>query len=122
MNIYVRLTMLTLLTIGSLSCKKNQVDDWSTVKKLYRIYKNGEISECSLEGTKVFSAGLNAYDAAGYIYSADGNKIGSCNFAWGVPDSICGQLKDCETIYRVEDNIWGQPAVDQYKIKNGIFR
>jgi hypothetical protein len=113
---------LALMAFCLVSCQKNSVDDWKTIKKLYRTYKNGEISECKLNGQKYFSVGLNGYDSGGFIFDREGNKMGSCNYAWGSADSICGQLKDCEVVYRVQDNIWGEPAVDKYNLSRGLFR
>ena len=106
--------LTTMLTIGLTSCKKNSFENASTLRKLYKTYKNGEISECKHNGQTVYSTGLNAYDAGGAVYDKDGKQIGTCNFAWGQPNPICVQLTDCETIYRVKDNIWGQLAVDKY--------
>ncbi|MEN8139574.1 MAG: hypothetical protein ABFR62_14225 [Bacteroidota bacterium] len=85
-----------------------------TVLKLYTMFKNGEISECKHNGKTVYSAGLNAYDAGGSIFDNEGEVIGSCNYAWGNVDDICKELENCEVIYRVENNIWGLPAVDIY--------
>ena len=109
--------LLFLFSIVS-SCKKNDVENWQTLKKLHKIYKDGEIDQCKYKGQTVYCAGLNAYDAGGVIYDKNGNQIGSCNYAWGNVDSICKQLTDCEVIYRVGDNIWGEPPVDKYKLGN----
>ena len=114
------ISILALLMFGCLltltSCKKDKID--KTLTELYKTYENGEISECRYNGNTVYSAGLNAYDAGSSVYNKDGNQIGSCNYAWGNPDPICGELKNCEAIYRIEDNIWGQPAVDKYELEN----
>ena len=110
------LTMTVLLSIGVLSCDKNNIENKDTLKELYKVYKNGEIDECKYNGQTVYCAGLNAYDAGSVIYDKNGKQIGSCNYAWGNVEPICGQLKNCEVIYRVKDNIWGEPAVDKYRL------
>ncbi len=111
------LMMSLMLSIAIISCNKNNFANKKTLQKLYKTYKNGEISECKLKGQTVYSAGLNAYDAGGAVYDKDGNLIGNCNFAWGQVDSICMQVTDCQTIYRVKNNISGKPAVDKYGLK-----
>jgi len=107
--------LLALFTFGFLlfltSCKKEKGD---TLHLLYKTYENGKISECQYKGQLVYSAGLNWHDAGSKIYDQDGKEIAKCNYAWGQPSSMCGELKKCETIYRVKNNIWGQPAVDKY--------
>lgn len=108
------LTMTLMLSIGLSSCKKDDFENKQTLKKLYKTYKNGEITECKHNGETVYGAGLNAYDAGSFVYDKDGKKIGTCNYAFRQVDSICVQVTECEVIYRVKDNIWGQPAVDKY--------
>jgi len=103
-----------IFTLGIISCKKDNFENSKTLRQLYKQYKNGEISECKYLGETVYSAGLNMYDAGGAIYDYEGNQIGTCNFALGNTDSICSKLTDCETIYRIKDNIWGKPAVDKF--------
>ncbi len=111
---FILLALFTLFAL-SYSCKKNP-DNWSTIKSLHKTYKNGEISECTLDGEKVYHCALNAYDAGSSIYNAEGDLIGSCNYAWGTPDSICSQLENCVVIYRIKDNIWGQSSIDKYDL------
>jgi hypothetical protein len=113
---------LALMAFCLVSCQKNSVDDWKTIKKLYRTYKNGTISECTLNGEKYFVAGLNAFDAGASIYNKDGIKVGDCNYAWGLVDSLCGKLEECEVVYREEHHISGQAAVDKYNLNQRIFR
>ncbi len=105
---------INTIVCGISACRKANFDHAATITTLYKKYKNGEISQCKYKGETVFTAGLNAYDAGSTVYAADGKQIGICNFAWGQADSICGQLTDCEVIYRVKNNIWGQPAVNKY--------
>ena len=86
----------------------------STLQVLYEKYKNGEIEACQYNGATVYKAGLNAPDAGSVIYNGEGIKIGSCNYGWGKPDSMCEKLQSCEDVYRVAENIWGKPAVDKF--------
>lgn len=116
-KLFTLLTLTLLLSIVVLSCKKSNLENKHTVKKLYKTYKNGEISACKQNGQTVYKAGLSAYDAGEVIYNKDGKQIGSCNYAWGSVDPICTHLTDCEIIYRCKDNIWGQPAVDKYGLE-----
>jgi len=108
------MTILVTVNLLVFGCTKDKSTASSTLKKLYNIYKNGSIDECQYNGQTVYGAALNAADASTIIYDNDGNKIGECNYAWGHPDTICGQLQNCSTIYCCENNIWGQPFVDKY--------
>ena len=96
------------------SCNKNKTDNLATLKKLYKTYKNGGISECTYNGETVYSASLNANDAGSSIFDKDGKNIGDCNWAWGGVDAICGETKNCKRIYCIEDNIWGYDYIDKY--------
>lgn len=96
------------------ACHKNNFENSTTLRKLYNTYEDGEISRCQLNSAVVFTGALNAYDAGSAIYDEAGRQLGVCNYAWGQVDTICNQLTDCETVYRVKDNIWGAPAVDKY--------
>lgn len=108
--LFLASTSLTLT-----SCKK-ETQKKSVLKELYKLYENGEISECKLDGKTVYTGILNAYDAPLYIYDEKGNEIGVCNYAWGTPDAICAELSGCDVVYRVSNNIWGRPAVDKYDL------
>jgi hypothetical protein len=85
----------------------------STLQELYC-----EIEACQYNGATVYKAGLNAPDAGSVIYNGEGIKIGSCNYGWGKPDSMCDKLQSCEDVYRVAENIWGKPAIDKYNLGN----
>ena len=110
--------MKNLLFIGFLlvfmGCHKD-VPNYKTLKELAKTA--GMISECQLNGETVYDVSLNAYDAGSVIYNTDGEVLGTCNYAWGIPDPICAQMSGCKIIYCVEDNIWGEPAVDVYGLK-----
>ena len=79
---FIFLSLITLFFIGLAGCKKDNCIYESTLIKLYKAYKNGEISECKHNGQTVYCAVLNAYDAGSNIYHKDGKLIGTCNFAW----------------------------------------
>ncbi|MFT5821180.1 MAG: hypothetical protein ACI8ZM_002429 [Crocinitomix sp.] len=110
-------TILCLLLLSSLtfSCNK-KIDNIKTLKDLHKIYESGQMLECTHNGETVYSCGPNVYDSGGVIYDKDGEVIGSCNFAWGTSDPICGELEECEVIYLSADNIWGQPHIDKYNL------
>ena len=107
-----------MILILTSSCNKDKDDKIDTLKNLYNTYKNGEIDECKYNSMTVFIAGINAYDAGSTVYDLAGNKIGTCNYAWGIVDSICLQLRDCEVIYRCKDHITGEHAIDKYGLGN----
>lgn len=104
--------------MGIASCKKNTTEQVTTLKQLYNTYKNGEISVCQYNGQTVYSAILNGMDVPQVIYAGDGKQMGICNYGWGQVDPICKQITNCETIYRIKDNIWGKPGVDKYGLGN----
>lgn len=112
-NLFI-LTLTTMLVIGLTNCKKDDFENASTLKKLYETYKNGSIDKCKYNGQTVYFVELNIYDAGSIIFDKDGNQIGTCNYAWGHADAMCEQLEECETVYRVKDNIWGKPEIDKY--------
>ena len=107
---------LLFIFVAMSSCSKDNLDQEDALKQLYKTYKNGHISECMYNGQKVYSAGINAYDAGSAIYDKDGNQIADCNFAWGIPDEMCKKLEGCEEIYCIKDNIWGHPPIDKYNL------
>ncbi len=113
MKSIARLAALIFLA-ATIGCNKEDTWHRNVLQALYKVYKQGEIDECRLNGKLVYVAGLNAYDAGAEIVDTTGRKLGSCNYAWGQVDSICKQLKSCEVVYRCEDHITGQPFVDKY--------
>ena len=106
--------LIFAILLSFTSCNKYDAENWQTLKKLHKTYKNGSISECTYNGETVYQGQSNAYDASSQIYDKDGNQIGNCNYAWGGVDDICFQLEGCEMIYVIEDNIWGYPEVNKY--------
>lgn len=103
--------LMLLGLLGMTSCQKRNED---TLREIYKSFKNGEISECKYKGKRVYGVAINAFDAGNAILDKNGNLIGSCIYASGSVDPICSEVKNCEVVYRVEDNIWGRPAVDKY--------
>lgn len=122
MNIKAKIKYLILL-IGVMivfsGCTKDDNMATSALKSIYNQYKDGEISICNYNGNKVYTAALNAYDAGFQIFDINGKQTYDCNISWGQEvDKICVELTSCEVIYRVENNIWGEPPVDKYKLGN----
>lgn len=110
------IALFIIWALGIMACNKNDFENKRTLKRLYKRYKGGSISECKYKGQTVYSASIGAIDAGYEIYDKDGNKIGECSFAWGLMDSICKQLTDCETIYRSEDYISSLAPIDKYNL------
>ena len=90
----------------------------SALRALHARYKAGSIDQCKHAGKLTYIAGLNAPDAAPSVYDQDGNTMGRCNFAENSVDPICGQLQDCQTVYRCADHITGEPPVDTYGLND----
>ncbi len=84
------------------------------LKKAYDEFKNGQISECKIDGKIYYSTGLNAYDGPGATFDIDGNKVGEYHGYSGAYTGII--LQNCERIYTVYPNIWGSPAIDKYNL------
>lgn len=113
---------LSIIVIGLSSCKKSKTEeskpiDPETLKRLYYIYRDGAIEECKLNGEIIYCGQYNnVYDGSRYVYEKGGKLIGACNYRSPKPDTICLQITDCETIYRIKDNFWGLPEVDKYEL------
>ena len=78
---------------------------------LVKQYEQGEVNRCTYNGETVFFGARNAPDGGSEAYNAKGEKIGACYYNTGQVDPVCKGATDCETIYRVEPNIWGEPGV-----------
>jgi len=109
--------LITILTGVNLFMLKSKDKQKLVLEKLFQAYKDGTISECYYQGNRVYFTSINAYDAVDSIYDSEGKNIGLCNYAWGKPDKICEELKNCERIYLPEKNIWGYPPVNKYNLK-----
>lgn len=113
-NMTKYILIITCFVISLSACIKDKEITKAGLNRIYSEFKNGSISECKLNGQTVYEASENAYDASQYIFDLSGNKIGECNWAWSNVDSICKQLQNCETIYRCQNHISGQPFFDKY--------
>ena len=109
------LLLAFMLTAG---CEKQEPEIDETLMLLYQTYKDGEISECQLEGESVYTASLNRVDSPILVYDMQGNQVAECNYTWGQVDAACEQLSACQTIYRVKNHISGEPPVDKYGLGN----
>ncbi len=107
-------TLLLILIISQISCRQDEAITKAGLNTIYIKHKNGSIAECVCKGQKVYCAGMNYYDGGFGIYDTTGRLIATCNWVWGSADTLCSQLKECETIYRCYGHISGQPFVDKY--------
>ncbi|KAB1065572.1 hypothetical protein [Salibacter halophilus] len=103
--------ILITISLSALSCSREKE---TTLNDVFKKYQNGKISECQYNGKLIYVGQLNAYDAGSKVYDNKGNEIGTCNYAWGNIDPVCGQKKNCEVIYCIKDNIWGEKEVNKY--------
>jgi len=111
----IKLNLIISIVFTSFSsCRQDDAITKAGLNTIYIKYKNGAISECKLNEQIVYSAMENAYDVSTFIYDISGNKIAECNWAFNKVDTICYQLKNCETIYRCNNHISGQPFIDKY--------
>jgi hypothetical protein len=82
--------------------------------KLLEQFRSGEIDKCKdPQGNVVYRCQRNIRDIETRIFDAAGNQIGVCFYSTRKLDPICEQTTDCKTIYRVANNIWGKPAVNE---------
>jgi hypothetical protein len=110
---YLILFLVTsLLYLGG--CRKDEPLQHEVLRKLYEQNSSGEISECWLNNQKVYCLSQLVFDGGTIVYNESGNKIGTCNYAWGPIDSICKNLDSCEVIYRPKNNMFNWPFIDKY--------
>ena len=108
--------MLFFLLAFGYACRKEHSVNRMVLLKLHREYRSGEISTGFWQGERVYVCAANAFDAGSVVYDDRCKKVGSCNYAWGSVDPVCGQLSAPEVIYRVYPNIWGLPRVNRYHL------
>ncbi len=108
--------VVVMLFARNTGCRDKQNSDKEVIKKLYEEYSFGQIEACTFNNQKVYHAGINAFDAGSKVYDEKGNTIATCNFATRMVDEACEKLEDCETIYRCENHISGNPPVDKYNL------
>lgn len=103
---------IALLLLG---CKKDAPVEQLGIRKLHaRLGPSYAISECWLNNQKVYDVQHLVYDGASYLYSLEGNRLYTCNYAWGVVDSMCYQVDSCKVVYCPPNNMFNMPAVDEY--------
>jgi hypothetical protein len=117
-TILKRTLIISIIIICFSACKQDKAITKAGLHTIYSNFKNGVISECKLNEQIVYTASENVYDASTYIYDDKGNKIGECNWAFNKLDTICYKLQNCETIYRCQNHISGQPFTDIYGLSN----
>lgn len=90
----------------------------NVLQDIYQKVKGGQIEVCIYGNDSVYTASINAYDAPTDIFDVNGAKLGTCNYAFNLVDSICMQLSNCSVIYRGKQHISGQKAVDVYRLED----
>lgn len=109
------LVMPVLLSCGVSVSSPHDTDNKKNLKRLIQYYKDGEVDVCKHQGQTAYSAAINARGAGSVIYDQNGQEIGRCHYALGsMSDAVCKELTDCETVYRVKNNIWGKPPIKKY--------
>jgi len=106
------LPLFLLLCMHAVQCRKDH-NAPPIVKLLHSQCANCEIDECHYNGQTIFCTAMMANDAGATLYNSNGEQIGLCNYAWGTVDTLCGQLENCQTLYRPE-NAMGLPPADKY--------
>jgi hypothetical protein len=124
--LFALLLCLGIIT-GAASCRKTQKGPpaegdtvattapkpENTEKKLLELYRSGEIDRCKdAQGNTVYRCQKNIRDIETRIYDAMGAQVGVCFYSTNKVDAICRETTGCTTIYRVDKNIWGKPAVN----------
>jgi|GEM_PF-1600529 len=85
------------------------------LKKAFKLYKNGQISECQTAGQIYYSASSNVYDGGGQTFDVNGKVVGKYQGFTGTYTGV--KLENCKTIYVIPDNIWGLDALNTYNLK-----
>lgn len=113
MRTLVAVSAMLLLTSQKCSEEQKKTDN-PVLMQLFEKYEFGQIEECMFEGRRVYHASINAFDAGSEIYDEHGNSIASCNYMTKQVGAACEQLQQCETIYRCNKHMSGEPPVDKY--------
>ena len=118
-HILIGVIMIALSACGTDRPRSSsEVSD--TLLKLIAEYQDGAVEVCEWNGKTVYSGQINAYDVSSFIYDKTGETIGECNYFAGLISPVCNELNLCDTVWRVKDNIWGQPVVDKYRLKRRL--
>jgi hypothetical protein len=111
--------MKNLLYLSILSCFLGgciRDNEFGLLESMVDANDNCEISECTYQNQKYYTQTSNYYDSPTMIYDEDGAMVGACNNAWSEDDELCYLLQSCRVIYRCEDHISGEPAVNVYDL------
>ncbi len=95
-----------------MACSKDAINKVPTDPNCGMEVPFNEISWCELEQDTVYVVSYLVYDGGSYIFDTCGNKIGTCNYAWGPVDEICKELSNCKVVYRVNDLLHHRPDVN----------
>jgi len=87
------------------------------LRKLYHQFQRGAIDLCIYHGDTVYAVQRDAFEANVILYDVFGDKITTCDYGYEKVALICDNLRKCETIYRVKNNVWRLPEVNKYNIQ-----
>lgn len=112
---YIPVLTVTAVLAFTAGCRQQKAAHGpdAVLRKLYDEYKFGQIEKCEWRKSVVYHAGINAFDAGSQVYDERGKPIGVCNYMTNMVDSVCGQLSDCDVIYRCDKHISGEPPVNK---------
>ncbi|MTI32532.1 hypothetical protein [Xanthovirga aplysinae] len=87
------------------------------LRKLHHQFERGSIDLCLYNGDTIYAVQRDALGANVILYDVYGDKITTCDYGYEKVAIICNNLRKCETIYRIKNNVWKLPAVNKYNLQ-----
>jgi hypothetical protein len=109
-----KLISLLLLVAVFTGCRRD--DQYELLRSMIQENRSSEISECTYQGQTYYKQTSNYYDSITYVYNTNGDLVAECNYAWGDVDDLCDLIYSCKVVYRCDNHISGEPAVNVYDL------